>query len=47
MSAAMSVTPMPRADYRAKPHPRPTKWRRASVQAACERAVARELGVEE
>lgn len=45
MNTAQSVTPMQRPDYRAKPHPRPVRWRRALVQAACEQAVARELGV--
>lgn len=34
---AMSVTPMPKADYRAKPHPRPTKWRRAGGKLHAER----------
>jgi len=42
---AQSVTPMPRPNHKAKSHPRPVKWRRALVQQACERAVARGLGV--
>jgi len=42
---AQSVTPMQRPCHKAKPHPRPIKWRRALVRQACEQAVARELGV--
>jgi len=40
-----NATPMHRPDYRAKPHPRPIKWRPAVVRQACEIAVARALGV--
>lgn len=42
---AQSVTPMPRPNHKAKPHPKPVKWRRAVVRQACEQAVARALEV--
>lgn len=45
MNTQQSATPFPKPDYRAKPHPKPVKWRRALVAQACYEAVARELGV--
>lgn len=46
MNTQQSATPFPRADHRAKPHPKPTKWRRGLVRQACYEAIARELEVE-
>lgn len=45
MNAAMSVTPMQRPDYWAKPHSKPVRWHKQAVRIACEQAVARALEV--
>lgn len=41
-----SVEPIRKPDYKAKPHSKPIKWRRADVRRACERAVERALFAE-
>lgn len=38
---AQSATRFPRADHKAKPHPRPTKWRR--VERKDEKLMGSEL----